>query len=137
MPKVSISNRHFGEAEKQIHIMYRLSRRSFKQIVYGRKDKQLISVFLEMQQTFIGIHHLFQIEIGIGYECKRMVIVILFIQSANLIELYGTFGILDTKIPQEQSPPRTGIKLRSVEKLCCNCERLCRISGRCWWVNGL
>ena len=76
----------FFQAEQQVHVVDRLSARSLQKVVYHRNDKQLVFLFLEVDQAFVRIHHLLQIRVLVYDEGERMIIVVFFINTLDLIQ---------------------------------------------------
>ena len=75
------------QAKQQVHIMYGLSARAFQQVVDHRDDQQFVVDTLQVDQAFIGIHHLLQVRVLIGDEGKVMVIIILLIDTGDLAQV--------------------------------------------------
>ena len=70
------------QAEEEVHVVDCLAARSLQQVVYHRNDQQL--VFLD--QAFIRIYHLFQIRVLVGDESERVISVVFFINTLDLIQ---------------------------------------------------
>ena len=81
------------QAEQQVHVVNSLAARSLQQVVYHRNDKQLVFIFLEIDQALVRIHHLFQVRVFVCDESERMITLILFVNTFELIQFNLTIQI--------------------------------------------
>ena len=76
----------FFQAEQQVHVVDSLSARSLQKVVYHRNDKQLVFLFQKIDQALVRIYHLLQIRVLVCDEGERMITVVFFINTLDLIQ---------------------------------------------------
>ena len=79
--------------EKQVHVVYSLSRSALEQIVDYRDDEQFAIDFLEVEKTLVGVHHIFQVGHSVDYKCEIVVGIILVVEATYLVELHRAVEI--------------------------------------------
>ena len=70
----------FGETEHQVHILQCLSGCALEQIIDGAGNKQFPVFFLEVNEAFIGIDHLFEIQ-GLRTEMNKGIVTVEFFKK--------------------------------------------------------
>ena len=61
---------HLVNAEHDVHVLHGLANGTFKKIVYGRRDEQLVSVFVAVYKSFICVDHLFHVNGLVHIVCE-------------------------------------------------------------------
>ena len=74
------------QAEEEVHGVDCLAARSLQQVVYHRNDQQLVFLFQQIDQALDRIYHLFQIRDLDGDESERVISVVFFINTLDLIQ---------------------------------------------------
>ena len=74
------------QAEEEVHVVDCLAARSLQQVVYHRNDQQLVFLFQQIDQSLVRIYHLFQIRVLVGDESERVISVVFFINTLDLIQ---------------------------------------------------
>ena len=74
------------QAEEEVHVVDCLAARSLQQVVYHRNDQQLVFLFQQIDQALVRIYHLFQIRVLVGDESERVISVVFFINTLDLIQ---------------------------------------------------
>ena len=83
----------FRQSEQEVHVVDRLSRRTFDEVVDDRSDQQASAFFLQMDDAFVGVHHIFQVGCLVGHEGETVVVITLLVALPDF--LYGgvDFGV--------------------------------------------
>jgi hypothetical protein len=83
----------FAKAEQQVHVLHCLSAGAFQQVIQDTGNKKLVSMLFEVNNTFIGINNLFQVDVPAGYDRKRMAFVKLFEKDIGFLFGKRTFRV--------------------------------------------
>ena len=78
----------FFKIEHEIHVVNRLTAGTLQQIVYTRDDHQLVAMLFQMNQTFVGVYHLFQVNILFYNVNERVFRIVFFIHTYQLIQFH-------------------------------------------------
>ena len=65
------------QAEEEVHVVDCLAARSLQQVVF---------LFQQIDQALVRIYHLFQIRVLVGDESERVITVVFFINTLDLIQ---------------------------------------------------
>ena len=68
-----------------------LSAGTFQEVVDAGNDKQLVTVLLQVDEAFIGIHHLFQVNVLFHDKCKGIFGVVFFVHTDDFFQSH--FGL--------------------------------------------
>ena len=63
-----------------------LSAGTFQQVVDAGDDEQLVTVFLQMQQAFVGIDYLFEVDVLVHDVYERVFCIVLLVHADNLVQ---------------------------------------------------
>src|SRR5690606_29337636 len=70
--RFQLQSSSFLQSKNQVHVLHSLAGGPFQQVVDQTGDDQHLSVLLQVQYTFVGVHHLFQVWILVCNKRKRM-----------------------------------------------------------------
>ena len=79
------------KVEHEVHVVHGLSAGTFQEIVNAGDDKQFVSVLLQVDETFVSVHHLFQIDVFLHDVHERILSVILFIHTLDFFQCHLRF----------------------------------------------
>ena len=90
--------------------MNRLSACPLQQVVNARDNQQLIAMFLQMNQTLVGVHHLLQIYIFVYNMNERILGIIVLIHLHQFFQFHLAFDYQSSKdTTREITPVRNKI----------------------------
>ena len=79
-----------GQAEEQVHVMHCRSACSLEQVVNNRCYEQLVAMLLKVYETFVGIHHLFQVNGALHHMCERVTLIIGSVEIIQSLDIKVT-----------------------------------------------
>ena len=68
-----------------------LSAGAFQEVINAGNDKQFVAMLLQMDEAFIGIHHLLQVNVLFHDKCKGIFGVVFFIHTDDFFQSH--FGL--------------------------------------------
>ena len=84
-----VEPRVFIDAEHQIHVLHGLAAGALEQVVDDAGDEELVIVFFHMNEGFVGVHHLLQVEVAIYVMCESSRLIELLVEFHNICLRHG------------------------------------------------
>ena len=75
----------FVKTKHQVHVLYGLTHGTFEEVVYHRSDNSLVAKFVDVDESFVCVHHLLEVERLVDVVREGSILVEVLVECSQLL----------------------------------------------------